>query len=77
MSLTLDQQKEAALDALAVRRAKNKGAERVDNGLARAGAPMYFYCTCCGEPIIVPENYVTKPTDCPECTTLKERGWLS
>lgn len=65
-----------ALAALAARRIANKSILRKINENLPAESPMYFYCTCCGAEIIVPESYVDKPDDCPECTTLKERGWL-
>ncbi len=71
-----EQGKEAALKALAERRAKNKSIKRINNGSLYAGSAMYFYCIGCGAEIVVPEDYITKPDCCPECTALQRLGWL-
>lgn len=70
------QGKAFALKALAARRKANKSRKRVDNSSLHAGSPMYFYCVTCGEEIVVPENYTTKPDLCTECQALKSAGWL-
>lgn len=75
--MTLTQSgKEAALKALAERRARNKGKPPHDNSKGYAGEPMYFPCVACGDLIGVPENYLTKPSLCRECQALKDVGWL-
>lgn len=70
------QGKEFALQKLAERRAANAGKPKFDNSSLPAGSPMYFPCLTCGDFIVVPENYTKKPSLCPECSALKELGWL-
>jgi hypothetical protein len=68
--------KEAALAGLADRRRQYQGAKVADNETLPAGSPMYFQCTGCGAPIVVPEDYLTKPSLCSECQALRDLGWL-
>lgn len=70
------QGKEAALAALADRRAKQPN--QVDNAALPAGAPMYFYCKSCGHlSDRLPESYTSVPRKlCVECEALKDLGWL-
>ena len=68
--------KEAALTALAVRREANKNRKRVDDSKLYAGSPMHFDCIGCGDEIVVPEGYITKPSMCPECEAMHVLGWL-
>lgn len=68
--------KQYALVALEMRRAIYKNAARIDNASLRAGQPMYYYCTECNAPIEVPEDWTTRPYQCPQCLLLKDQGWL-
>jgi hypothetical protein len=68
--------KTAALEALRIRRERNKDKEPPDNSRYPAGAPMYFPCLTCGDIISVPESYFSKPELCEECQALKKLGWL-
>ncbi len=47
--------------------AANKARVRIDNSREYAGSPMHFDCTRCGGDIVVPEDYLTRPTLCQEC----------
>jgi hypothetical protein len=76
MPLATTQGKEAALKALAKRRAANKDRKRVQNDRLPAGSSMHFDCLGCGEDIEVPESYTSRPKLCSECQALKELGWL-
>jgi hypothetical protein len=76
MSLATEKGKQYALDQLAQRRATNAEKPEIDNSSLPAGAPMYYRCKTCGETIVVPENWLTKPNLCRECSALKELGWL-
>ena len=66
--------KEVMLNALHERRANPP--KKIDNSSLYAGSPIYFYCISCDAEIVVPENYLTKPSLCVECSKLKELGWL-
>jgi hypothetical protein len=70
------QGKEAALKALAERRANPP--KQVDNSSLYAGSPMYFYCRCCGHlSDVLPESYTTRPKSlCSDCNDLNDKGWL-
>lgn len=70
------QGKDIAIAALVKRRNENKTRKRIDNSLLYAGSPMHFDCTGCGADIVVPEDYITRPTLCSECEALKSKGWL-
>lgn len=76
MALATTKGKEAALAALAERRAANEVRERIDNSKLYAGANMHFDCLGCAADISVPENFTRRPSLCPECQALKELGWL-
>ena len=76
MALATTQGKAVALVALAKRREHNKTRKRVDNGLLPAGSSMHFDCWGCGDDIVVPENYITRPKLCSECRAMKDLGWL-
>jgi len=76
MTLNTEKGKAFALKELQKRRKRNEGREKIDNGSLRAGSPMYFYCITCGEVIVVPEDYTSRPKLCPECRALKDLGWL-
>ena len=71
-----EQGKEAALAALAERRANVP--VKIDNASLMAGSPMYFYCISCGhQSDVLPESYFGTPRKlCSECAALKELGWL-
>ena len=75
-ALSTIRNKKEALAELAKRQKINKTRKRVDNASLPAGSPMYFYCLSCGDDIVVPENYVTRPSLCPECRVMKDLGWL-
>jgi len=68
--------KKAALAALAERRSHQP--ERIDNSALVAGAPMYYYCICCGWLAdTLPECHIFPPRKlCRECQALKDMGWL-
>ena len=68
---------DAALATFEARRTANKNIKHVDNGSLRAGAPMYFYCPCCGGEIVLPEIYRYHPTYCTHCKPLVEKAWLT
>lgn len=68
--------KQHALNALYARRAANTGRKHIDNGSLPAGSPMYFYCIGCGDVLVVPESYITKPDCCYECEAMRKLGWL-
>lgn len=76
MAVTTTLGKVEALAALQNRRMKNRRRKRVDNAALFAGSPMHFDCLGCGDDIVVPENYVTRPNLCEECQALKDLGWL-
>jgi hypothetical protein len=76
MTLATEQGRTAALEALRARRAANKDKPWVDNSRLPAGSPMYFRCIGCGADIVVPENWLYKPSSCPECQALAELGWM-
>lgn len=48
----------------------------VDNEALPAGAPMTFRCPSCFAPIIVTEDYLTKPKLCYDCLELAARGLI-
>jgi hypothetical protein len=66
----------AAVAALQQRREANRGKPRLDNASLPAGSPMTYYCIGCGADIVVPENWLYKPSLCTECTALDELGWM-
>lgn len=70
------QGKEAALKALAERRAAQQS--RIDNASLPAGAPMYYYCISCGHTAdVLSEGHWGSPRRlCEECQALKDLGWL-
>lgn len=76
MALATTQGKAAALKKLRERRKKNKNRKRIENHLLPAGSPMHFDCDGCGDDIVVPENYTSRPSLCKECSALKRLGWL-
>ena len=76
MASATTQGRVAALAALAKRRKENKTRKRIDNASLYAGSSMHFDCNGCGADIVVPENYISKPSLCRECHALKELGWL-
>ncbi|MBS3903517.1 MAG: hypothetical protein KGZ30_04070 [Anaplasmataceae bacterium] len=76
MALATTQGKEFALEVLRKRREHNKTRKRIDNSSLYAGSSMHFDCIGCGEDIVVPENYITRPKLCRECQALKDLGWL-
>lgn len=65
-----------AMAALKARQKANKKRVHVDNSLAHAGSPMYFYCPTCGGEIVVPEDYLTKPKHCHDCRDMIDKGWM-
>jgi hypothetical protein len=71
-----EQGKEAALKALAERRANKP--ERVRNEDLPAGAPMYYYCRSCGHlAATMGELHISAPPKlCSECQAMKDCGWL-
>lgn len=73
--LATEQGKQAAIEALHVRRARNKNIKRINNADLPAGAPMYFYCETCGEPMVYPENYITREYKCEQCRAILRQGW--
>jgi len=68
--------KEAALEGLRQRRELFMSKPPVDNSASPAGSPMVFQCRTCNAPIIVGEDYETKPTHCMECQALIDLGWM-
>jgi len=68
--------KQAALDALAARRAENKTLTLPRNEDLPAGSAMVFRCLGCGAPIWVDEGYITRPKMCSECQAMHDLGWL-
>lgn len=77
MTPVTTQGKEAALAALAERRANKP--EQIDNSALPAGSPMYYYCIACGHLADTkPEGwFATLPSKlCDECKALSDLGWL-
>jgi uncharacterized OB-fold protein len=76
MTLATTDGKEAALKALAERRANKP--EQIDNAALPAYSPMYFYCKACGHlSDVLPESYINPPKKlCEECRALKDLDWL-
>ena len=70
--------KEAALKALARRRAEAKKSTHIDNSSLYAGSPMYYYCKSCGALAdVLPECHLNPPKKlCDECQAMKDTGWL-
>jgi hypothetical protein len=59
------------LDALAARRRHNATKFRKNNADLFAGSPMYYYCRCCGEEMILPETHACPaPQYCHACLKL-------
>ncbi len=76
MALATTDGREAALQALAERRANKP--EQINDSQLPAGSPMHFYCISCGhQSDRLPENYTSPPKElCTECQALKDLGWL-
>jgi hypothetical protein len=72
------QGKSAALRGLRERRElySSPDYKPVRNESLPAGSPMYFSCISCGAPIVMPEDWLTKPDCCGECSALLKLGWL-
>jgi hypothetical protein len=74
--LATEKGKTYALEQLNKRREENADKPEIDNSSLHAGSPMYFRCKTCGSTIVVPENYISRPSLCQECQSLRELGWL-
>jgi hypothetical protein len=67
---------DARLDRLEERREANVG-KQIDNARLPAGAPMYYYCKCCGVLVVTkPEGWFTGtiPSQCEDCKDLIHDG---
>jgi len=77
IAFRLSQKDKRALQALAKRRAKNKGQKKVDNASLVAGSQMYYYCRSCGEEMALPEAHTCPvPLFCNACDGLRTKGLL-
>lgn len=76
MTAISEQGRQAALEALRLRRALFAGMALPRNEDQPAGSPMYFRCIGCGKAIVVAEDYVSKPDKCDECAALVALGWM-
>lgn len=76
MTQTTGLSKAESLEELARRRIVNKVRPHVNNSSLPAGSPMFYRCIGCGEDIVVPETWITKPDCCDECQRLIKLGWM-
>jgi hypothetical protein len=66
-----------ALEDFRLRSQRNSRKRRVDNSNLRAGSPMYYYCTCCGEEQVLPEDHTEAPKAvCDACKPLRDHSLI-
>ena len=60
------------------RKKENSKHTEIDNSSLRAGSPMYFYCSFCGDQTdVLPECYTCRPkTVCEPCEILHAHGLI-
>ena len=68
--------REVAVQKLAERREEAQKQKVIVNSSLPAGSPMYYPCLGCGIYIRVPEDWISKPDLCDECSALQKLGWL-
>lgn len=77
-TLTTEQGKEFALNALKERRKISANSKKINNAELYAGSPMYYYCQTCGaKSDVLPEAHTCKPKKyCDECQALINLNWM-
>jgi len=71
--------REALMERLEERKAKNEGREQRNNADAYAGAPMVYYCLACGDSKVLPESHNVASKflrHCNPCLRLIELGLI-
>lgn len=69
--------REALMERLEERRARNEDRERVNNADAHAGSPMVYYCRACGDSTVLPESHLcAAPRHCSACRRLIDLGLI-
>lgn len=69
--------REALMERLKERQARNEGREHVNNADAYAGSPMVYYCRSCDDSMVLPESHLcAAPRHCSPCLRLIDLGLI-